>query len=172
MQSKNTDKLKSKKIYLVRHGQTDYNLKGVVQGSGIDASLNERGRSQAAQFYDAYKAIDFNKIYTSCLVRSIESVQKFIDLGIAHERLSGLNEISWGTREGIKITPEEDAYYHSVIKAWQEGDTTLQIEGGESPQNVYDRQKEALTHIMAQEHDYVKYFYKKIRGSSCNRSWF
>ncbi|EJF08716.1 histidine phosphatase family protein, partial [Pontibacter sp. BAB1700] len=33
-----------KKIYLIRHGQTDFNLQGIVQGSGVDASLNELGR--------------------------------------------------------------------------------------------------------------------------------
>ncbi|NDE62419.1 MAG: histidine phosphatase family protein, partial [Cyclobacteriaceae bacterium] len=40
-----------KKIYLVRHGQTDYNLQGVVQGSGIDAPINATGRAQAEAFF-------------------------------------------------------------------------------------------------------------------------
>ncbi|QSE96839.1 histidine phosphatase family protein [Fulvivirga lutea] len=136
--------MKSKKIYLVRHGQTDFNLKGIVQGSGVDSSLNDKGRLQADQFYRAYKHINFDKIYTSSLKRSVESVQNFIDDGIPYEQLSGLNEINWGTREGTKVTPEEDAYYHSVIKAWQEGDVTLPIEGGECPEDVFKRQTEAL----------------------------
>ncbi|MFT5802452.1 MAG: broad specificity phosphatase PhoE, partial [Nonlabens sp.] len=29
--------------YFIRHGQTDYNLRGIVQGSGIDSELNENG---------------------------------------------------------------------------------------------------------------------------------
>ncbi|HNU42529.1 MAG TPA: histidine phosphatase family protein, partial [Cyclobacteriaceae bacterium] len=33
----------TKKIYIIRHGQTDFNLKGIVQGSGVDSSLNVRG---------------------------------------------------------------------------------------------------------------------------------
>ena len=41
-----------KHIYLVRHGQTDFNLKGIVQGSGVDASINETGLKQAQAFYD------------------------------------------------------------------------------------------------------------------------
>ncbi len=143
--------MKSKKIYLVRHGQTDYNLKGIVQGSGIDASLNDRGREQSLQFFEAYKTVPFDKIYTSNLKRTVESVESFINLGIPHEKLSGLNEINWGTREGVVITPEEDAYYHWVIREWQKGNTTLQIEGGESPQNVFDRQKAALEHIMSHD---------------------
>ncbi|UII24918.1 histidine phosphatase family protein [Fulvivirga maritima] len=143
--------MKSKKIYLVRHGQTDYNLRGVVQGSGIDAPLNETGRTQAEGFFQTYKDVPFDKVYTSTLQRTVQSVQKFLDLGLPHEQLSGLNEINWGTREGMKITPEEDAYYHSVIREWQNGNTTLRIEGGESPQDVFDRQKVALEHILSKE---------------------
>lgn len=143
--------MKSKKIYLVRHGQTDYNLKGIVQGSGIDASLNEKGRSQAHAFYHAFQNISFDKVYTSALKRTKESVERFLSSGIPNEELAGLNEINWGTREGMVITPEEDAYYHEVIERWQKGETELRIEGGESPQDVYNRQKPALEHILAQE---------------------
>ncbi|MEM6877731.1 MAG: histidine phosphatase family protein, partial [Bacteroidota bacterium] len=32
-------------VYIVRHGQTDYNLRGIVQGSGVDSSLNDTGRA-------------------------------------------------------------------------------------------------------------------------------
>jgi len=141
--------LKSKKIYLVRHGQTDYNLNGIVQGSGIDASLNEKGQQQADIFYSSFSSVAFDKVYTSALKRSIQSVQQFIDDGVPHQVVPELNEINWGTREGIKITPEEDEYYHSVIKKWQEGNITLEIEGGESPQQVFDRQTKALDVILA-----------------------
>ena len=147
--------MKSKKIYLVRHGQTDFNLKGIVQGSGVDSSLNDCGREQADKFYHAYKHVKFGKIFTSSLKRSIESVSKFIEDGIPYEPLSGLNEISWGTREGTMVTPEEDAYYHSVIKAWQNGETNLPIEGGESPEEVYKRQTEAIHIIENCEEDTI-----------------
>lgn len=130
-----------KKIYLIRHGQTDYNLKSIVQGSGVDSVLNAEGQRQADLFFEKYKHVPFDKIYTSTLQRSIQSVQKFIDLGIPHERHAGLNEINWGTREGTRITPEEDAYYHSILQTWCEGNTAVCIEGGESPELVYERQK-------------------------------
>ena len=97
--------MSTKKIYLIRHGQTDYNLRGVVQGSGIDAPLNETGRKQAEAFYQTYKSVSFDKVYTSVLQRSQQSVKKFLADGIPHEAFEGLNEISWGNREGISITP-------------------------------------------------------------------
>ncbi len=141
----------SKKIYLIRHGQTDFNLNGIVQGSGVDSSLNERGRWQAESFFQHYQGVPFRKVYTSALKRTRESVQLFIDKGIPHEALSELNEISWGNREGQQITPEEDAYYHWMLRQWQEGNTSLRIEGGESPDEVALRQRAAIERLMSRE---------------------
>lgn len=141
--------MSSKKIYLIRHGQTDYNLQSIVQGSGVDTSLNEKGRGQASAFFNAYKGIQFDKIYTSTLKRSQESVKDFLTLGIPHEQLAGLNEISWGTKEGHKITPEEDQYYHYMLKQWQLGNTSLAIENGESPDDVVRRMKPDVDHILS-----------------------
>jgi len=146
-------KLTSKKIYVVRHGQTDFNLQNIVQGSGIDSDLNARGREQAKAFYTAYKHIPFDKIYTSNLKRTRQSVQSFIDDGFPVESLAGLNEISWGIREGTRITAEEDEYYHQMIEAWQNGDTSRRIEGGESPDDVVLRMKPAITHILEATHE-------------------
>lgn len=130
-----------KKIYIIRHGQTDYNLQGIVQGSGVNSSLNALGQRQASAFFEKYKDIPFDKLYTSSLKRSIESVQGFLKLGIPHEQHAGLNEINWGTREGTRITPEEDAYYHGILQTWCDGNTHVCIEGGESPELVAERQK-------------------------------
>ncbi|MDX5423424.1 MAG: histidine phosphatase family protein [Hymenobacteraceae bacterium] len=130
-----------KKVYIIRHGQTDYNLQGIVQGSGVDSHLNEEGRQQAALFFRKYKDIPLDKVYTSTLQRSIQSVQGFLDLGIPHEQHAGLNEINWGTREGMRITPEEDAYYYNLLQTWCDGQTGVCIEGGESPELVAERQK-------------------------------
>jgi broad specificity phosphatase PhoE len=140
----NYKKLSSQKIYLVRHGQTDYNLQGIVQGSGINTSLNETGRLQASMFYQHYKDVPFQRIYTSNLKRSQESVSAFIQKGVPYETMAALNEISWGNKEGQRITPEEDMYYHQMLKDWQSGKTNLQIEGGESPDQVAKRQKQFL----------------------------
>lgn len=134
---------------MVRHGQTDYNLRNIVQGSGVDSDLNDRGREQAAAFYKAYKHIPFDKVYTSALRRTRQSVQAFIDDGLPVESLAGLNEISWGTKEGYRITPDEDAYYHYMLKQWQAGDTSLRIEGGESPDDVVKRMQPAIDHILS-----------------------
>ncbi|MBC8110460.1 MAG: histidine phosphatase family protein [Verrucomicrobia bacterium] len=143
--------MESKTIYLIRHGQTDFNKQGIVQGGGVDSDLNPTGINQAQAFFEAYQHILFDKVYTSSLKRTHQSVKSFLDKGIAWEILPGLNEISWGHREGMKITPEEDVYYHWVLDQWRIGNDTLRIDGGESPADVQARQIPALQHITAQE---------------------
>ena len=143
----------TKKIYLVRHGQTDYNKAGIVQGGTIDSSLNDLGKAQAAAFWNAFKAIPFQKIYTSSLKRSIESVQNFIDSGIKWEKSSGLNEISWGKYDGKKIT--ENDYYWQVVNEWNQGNVSLRIDGGESPEDVKDRQAPVLKKIEESEEELI-----------------
>jgi broad specificity phosphatase PhoE len=145
--------LSSKKIYIIRHGQTDFNLQGIVQGSGVNSSLNAMGRAQAHAFFEKYQSVPFNKIYTSALRRTTETVEEFIRLGIPCESLSGLNEISWGSNEGQKITPEEDAYYHWMMKQWEDGNTSLRIQGGESPEEVAARQQPVIERIFKHGQD-------------------
>lgn len=145
--------MSSKKIYIIRHGQTDYNLQGIVQGSGVDSSLNATGRAQAQAFFEMYGDVVFDKIYTSSLKRTAQTVARFLEKGIPHEALSGLNEISWGTNEGQKITPDEDAYYHWMLQQWQGGNTGLRIQGGESPDEVALRQQPVIDKILDNDKD-------------------
>ena len=140
----------SKKIYLIRHGQTDFNLKGVVQGSGIDAPLNWNGHKQAKAFFDYYKDVSFDKVYYTGLQRTMQSVQGFLDLGLPHEAVPELNEISWGRYEGVPMTPEENQYYHHMLNEWNSGNLDYAIEGGESPIIVAERLKKGMAKILSQ----------------------
>ena len=137
-----------KKIYLVRHGQTDFNLQGVVQGSGIDAPINATGRAQAQAFFDAYSHVEFDQIYHTGLIRTKQSIQSFIDRGTPTRVLTELNEISWGDYEGTPMTPEEGEYYQYMLHQWQQGNLDYAIAGGESPNAVAKRMKRGLDIIL------------------------
>jgi broad specificity phosphatase PhoE len=139
---------KNKKLYILRHGETDLNKNGIVQGRGIDSSLNETGRMQADTFFKMYKDIAFDKIYTSKLKRTHETVIKFIDKGIAWEQLEGLDELAWGIYEGQKSTPELRDAFKKLIKNWNLGNFDVKTEGGESPNEVFARQTKAIEHIL------------------------
>lgn len=138
-----------KDIYLIRHGETIYNRSGVVQGSGIDADLNELGQRQAEAFYAHYHHLELDKIYTSALKRTHQSVQAFINKGLPWEQHAGLNEISWGVREGRTPNSADDTYYRNLTKTWREGNVHVQSEEGESPIEVLEKQKPVVELILS-----------------------
>lgn len=65
-------------IYLVRHGQTDWNLEGRYQGR-IDIELNSKGREQASEIKEKLKEIKFDKVFSSPLKRALETAQIITD---------------------------------------------------------------------------------------------
>ncbi|WP_461091682.1 histidine phosphatase family protein [Spirosoma gilvum] len=138
-----------KTIYLIRHGETDFNRRGIVQGSGVDSDLNEMGQAQAMAFFLAYQHVPFSKIYISGLKRTYQTAESFIELGIPYEKLTGLNEISWGIMEGKAPGNLDNEYYRALIEAWEAGHTDQPTEGGESPDQVVARQKEAIDVILS-----------------------
>lgn len=145
--------MKRKSIYLIRHGETDFNRKGVVQGSGVDSPLNEWGEAQATAFYNAYQHVPFDKIYTSNLQRTHQTVRGFIKQGILHESYEGLNEISWGIREGREPNTGDNTYYKELVTAWRNGDIDRAAEGGESPVQVRARQIPVIETILSRPHE-------------------
>jgi broad specificity phosphatase PhoE len=138
-----------KTLYIVRHGQTDLNKQGIVQGRGMDTNLNEEGRKQASMFFNAYKNVPFDKIYISELKRTQQSIQQFIDLGIPYEKLEGLDELAWGIHEGQRNTPETTASFLKLVRDWVDGKLDSKFEGGESPNDVLARQKVAMDIILS-----------------------
>jgi probable phosphoglycerate mutase len=142
-----------KHIFIIRHGETDFNQQGIVQGSSIDSSLNEKGRTQAKAFYAKYKNHFFDKIYISELQRTWQTIAQFAEKGIPVEKHKGLNEISWGKFEGKKIADSPKPYFDKLIDSWHKGDTHLAIEGGESPNDVAKRQKPVIDLILSRKEE-------------------
>ncbi|PRD46291.1 histidine phosphatase family protein [Sphingobacterium haloxyli] len=140
-----------KTFYFIRHGQTDLNLKGIVQGRGVDSPLNETGHKQAQAFYEAFNNVPFDKIYTSTLLRTKQTVKPFLEQGIPSEELVGLDEISWGIYEGKEQDHTIITGFEEVVNSWREGNLDLSIEQGESPNQLVARQQQAISHMLQQQ---------------------
>jgi len=140
-----------KQWYIIRHGETEPNRMQIIQGSGIDASLNDRGKRQARDFFSAYRHIPFDAVYTSALIRTKESVQPFLDLGIPHLSLSQLNEISWGEKDGTLVIAAEKLLYSALIRDWEAGLLDRSFNQGESPNMVAKRLNHAIEILMKRE---------------------
>ncbi|MCU0422230.1 MAG: histidine phosphatase family protein [Bacteroidia bacterium] len=147
--------MNTKHIYIIRHGETEFNKLNIVQGSGVNTPLNDTGLKQAEMFYQVYKNYPFKKIYTSALLRAQQSVNAFIQSGIPHIVLPELNEISWGVFEGKQQSEQQKEQFRRLIQQWNEGFLHAKIEGGESPVDMQNRQLVVKQRLIAEESDQV-----------------
>ncbi len=67
------------KVYIVRHGETDYNKKKVFQGQ-IDSKLTDEGRLQARSLAERLKDCKITKIYCSTLTRARDTAKIISDI--------------------------------------------------------------------------------------------
>lgn len=120
-------------FYLLRHGETDLNAEGVLQGS-IDAELNDHGRHQAAQAADVFRSIKLTDIISSPQKRALltaETVAEVVGLPVGTNAL--LRERNWGEFEGkLRLSRLDDG------------------EGVESLSELHARARQALRDVFSQ----------------------
>lgn len=140
------------KLYIIRHAETEYNRKGIIQGSEVDSDINDVGESQANSFYEYYKNINFDKIYVSDLKRTFQTIRRFTENGSSYEKLKEFNEISWGVNQG-KSDDLED--YARLIDTWLAGNLDNKFEEGESPNEMSVRLVKGFNKVLDDDHDTV-----------------
>lgn len=102
-------------IYIIRHGQTDANLRNELQGRR-DVPLNEQGREQArrARAFLDERGILFDRVYSSPLCRAVETARIVSGGGVPVEKDDRLLEMDYGPYEGMdlrKPTAEVIAFF-------------------------------------------------------------
>src|SRR6185436_8210498 len=99
----------SLKLYLLRHGQTELSRDDVFCGSGLDPDLTSEGREMAEAFKNSYQTINWSRIFTSELLRTIATAAPLAQsLNLVPERRPGLNEIGYGDWEGLSKDAVDD----------------------------------------------------------------
>ena len=87
-------------LYFVRHGQTDWNVQGKLQGHA-DIPLNNAGRAEAAGLSERISEIDFDICFSSDLQRAIETAQILTATRpLTIKSVSALRERNFGLWEG------------------------------------------------------------------------
>lgn len=140
------------KLYIIRHAETEYNRRGIIQGSEVDSDINDIGESQANSFYEYYKDIIFDKIYVSDLKRTFQTIRRFTENGSSYEKLKEFNEISWGVNQG-KSDDLED--YSKLIDTWLAGNLDNKFEEGESPNEMSIRLIKGFNKVLDDDYDTV-----------------
>ncbi len=138
-------------LYLVRHGETDYNRRRILQGRCINSSLNATGRRQARALARRLAGVPLDAVYTSTLDRAAQTAEIVLEgrAPVPLFRLPGLDEMSWGVYEGRPATDDMQRYLDAMYARWAAGVFDEPVEGGESILDVQTRALEALDHITA-----------------------
>ncbi len=137
------------KLYLIRHGQTDWNVAGRIQGS-TDIPLNETGRRQAERLAKGMERRPVKKVFTSTLSRAYETglaIGKSQNVPV--EQMKGLEEVGYGVWEGMTMDEIQEKY-PKELELWYNSPVDVAPPQGESQMQVYGRCGRALEAILAQ----------------------
>src|SRR4051794_38680024 len=113
-----------KHIYLIRHGETDWNVQERFQGH-TDIPLNENGRSQARQLIAVCRHHKIEAILSSDLSRALETAQIIAaQLEIKVFQNAGLREANLGKAQGLTHSEIEQQFGKSLIERWKSSQLT------------------------------------------------
>ena len=127
------------RIYLVRHGETEWNSIRKLQGQ-TDIPLNDYGIELAKLTAEGLKDIEFDCIYSSPLIRAIQTAEiikgkETLDIKTDDR----LKEIHFGKCEGVKIPTYAEKGINPIWEFEFDTDNYVPAAGGETFSDVYER---------------------------------
>ncbi len=137
------------KIYLIRHGQTDWNVEGKIQGR-CDISLNETGKMQAELLARGMEGRPVTRIFSSRLKRALETAKAIgqsQQVGVTVT--DGLEEVDFGEWEGM-TWEEISRKYPKEFEIWCTKPENITPPKGESRPQIYQRVRKALERIVSE----------------------
>lgn len=133
-------------LILIRHGETEWNATGRIQGHR-PVSLNERGQKQAQAVAHRLQNEPFDALYSSDLSRTVQTAEAIAALTQHPIHTDArLREWDLGILSGLKRT-EAQAHHPDAYGIYKEGRVDEPIPNGESIQNRYTRVTTCLEKI-------------------------
>lgn len=128
-----------KTLYLVRHGETLFNVEHKIQG-WCDSPLTQNGINQATQLGEFFKKIHLDHAYSSTSERCCDTTELILQNCMPYTRLKDLKEQNFGAFEGESedLNPQTPKDYETFFLPY----------GGESSNTVGKRMLTCLTSIM------------------------
>jgi len=125
-------------IILVRHGETEWNVKEVFRGR-IDIELNETGMKQAKLLAEYLSSIKIDAIYSSALKRALTTAEKIA----SYHKLDvvttpGLMDLDFGEWQGLPRQEVQDSY-KELYAQWLNHPERVKMPAGESLDDVRTR---------------------------------
>lgn len=139
--------------YLVRHGETDWNLHGRIQGHS-DVPLNDRGLRQAMLLAKRLAGCRVSVVYASDLSRATETARAIVgDSEVSIITDPDLREFSYGEWDGLTLQEVEDQYPGALSERTGESNNAFAAPGGENTSQVLDRVRRFYTRAVQRRDD-------------------
>ena len=139
------------RIIFTRHGESYANTQNIISNRGLIHGLTPKGRVQAASLARKLQDYPISRIYTSPLLRAIETSVIFAySLEVDYEVNDALREFDTGSLEGRN---DEDAWetMKRTFEGWMKGERReVPLCGGESFQDVQNRFVPFIDHLIQQ----------------------
>lgn len=135
-------------IYIIRHGETYWNEKGLFQGS-TDIELNENGRELAGITGRQLEHTHFDMIYSSPLIRAYETaclVRGHRNIPIIRDER--LKELNFGINEGKRAEDLFADQSHPFHYLFQHPELYQPVEGGETLEHICQRTREFMQQVV------------------------
>lgn len=139
---------KETKLFIFRHGETDWNIRNIIQGSN-DISLNQNGRIQAIKLADKLRNKGIECILSSSQIRAVETATIVCnELKIPLYNTPDLAEINYGLCEG-KFTPdiqkEYPKYFATIDDIYNDNFYNASLPRGETRRHAFERSMFAIS---------------------------
>ncbi|BCY17130.1 MAG: histidine phosphatase family protein [Chloroflexi bacterium] len=140
-------------IWLIRHGQTDWNLEGRLQGQ-LDVPLNETGLQQARSLAEKLKTTKFSAIYSSDLLRARQTagiISNTLGLPVIYDQR--LREIHQGDVQGMLFS-DVIQQFKDTLENRIKDPVNSRVPGGESVAELASRFRECVDEIASGEYEH------------------
>lgn len=133
----------SRRLILLRHGQTAWNAARRAQGQA-DVPLDEVGHAQAAVVAPYLASLDLAAVWSSDLSRARETAEYVVaESGLSAKYDERLREFDVGKRQGLTLD-EFATVYPEAFDEWSRADRMLPVLDGEGEADVHARIVPAL----------------------------
>lgn len=140
-------------MFLVRHGATEANESGRLQGRGVDLPLSKAGRMQAAHVSQALAATPLAAVYATPLLRAQETAAAVArPHGLSATLVDELIEVDVGRWEGQtweQIQRDDADAYRQFMESFRR-DGRCSYPDGESYDDVHRRVRPVLDRLVQQ----------------------
>ena len=142
--------MKLKNIYVIRHGETDWNKDHRFQGA-TDIKLNDLGREQAIKLRPVLQQLQIESVYSSPLSRAYETAELATqELKLSIQKDERLRETNIGEVEGLSLDELIQKFGPDSITRWRSYDERLldfRFPNGESKREMMYRVRRAFIDI-------------------------